>query len=229
MSPTSPNMLRPHSPSFGRKKLNLAFVEDPLLATAAANVLTPTQSQPDPDPIPQASAFVPPTIPASAGHSRYSSIASTASYATSSYEPGNPHDLRLKIPPPADSAVGDLEADRLEEIIDEQEPVKEHPYLVTHCKIYAIAEKYVPNSALPFPALSYYAVSFPLARGKHLPALCMNSSWAMPAEAQHLEVPASQSHASSQKSSPRLSIVFEAGADGGSALQGSESPILQMA
>ncbi|KAF2104551.1 hypothetical protein NA57DRAFT_51371 [Rhizodiscina lignyota] len=147
MSPTSPTEFRPYDAVFPRKKLNLAFVEDPLLATAAANILTPTQ--PTADPFPDASQTTPAaSVPSSAFHSRNISLASTISTASSMSRPltppndGSPLDLRLKIPPSVDSAVGDLEADRLEETIDEVEPDTQHPYLVTHCKVYAIAEKY---------------------------------------------------------------------------------------
>jgi hypothetical protein len=68
-----------------------------------------------------------------------SSIASAL--LTPPTDAGNPYEDVLKIPPQEDSAVGDLETDRLEETIDEQEPDIQHPYLVTHCKVYAIAEK----------------------------------------------------------------------------------------
>lgn len=127
------------SPEFGKRKLNLAFVEDPLLATAAANVMTPTQESTNAAHFPQAPRAAETSYPSSAAHSRMSSLASVP--LTPPADGASPFDLSLKIPPP-DSAVGDLDMDRFDEIqIDEQEPDINQPNLITHCKVYAIAEK----------------------------------------------------------------------------------------
>jgi len=63
MSPISPRS-QPTSPIFKKKKLNLAFVEDPLLATAAANSTIGPQNPltpPDDDNLPEFPDFK--TIP----------------------------------------------------------------------------------------------------------------------------------------------------------------------
>lgn len=138
MSPTSAH--RPSSPTVGRKKLNLAFVEDPLLAAAAHNALSPEQQEPDPEPAPQLQANPTPaaSVPTSSSHSRVSSVASDFSFQ---HDLSAMSKLSMKVPPP-DSAVGDLDIDRWDEIETEyQEPNYDFPYLVTHSKVYAIAEK----------------------------------------------------------------------------------------
>jgi hypothetical protein len=131
------------TPEFTRKKLNLAFVEDPLLATAAANVTSPTQTTveafPD-DTTPTEAQPLPMSYPSSAAHSRFPSLASDP--LTPPADRDTRFGLPLKIPPPADSAVGDLDLDRFDEIqVEQQEADIKTPHLVTHCKVYAIAEK----------------------------------------------------------------------------------------
>lgn len=143
-APPSPtNTIRPSSPQLGRRKLNLAFVEDPLLAMAADNALSPIPQEPDPEPAPQLQANPPPvqtaSVPPSLTHSRGSSVASNFSIQQdlSAFSK-----LSLDAHASADSAVGDLDIDRWDELeVDPQEPNTKFPYLVTHCKVYAIAEK----------------------------------------------------------------------------------------
>lgn len=138
----SPIALRPLSPERGRKKLNLALVEDPLLATAAAHVLTPPQISTSEVPADAQSQSQqgPTSYPSAVTGSRILSSASNPQTppAEDNFRPS----LSLKTPPPADSGVEDLDNDWSDGLqVDEQEPDMSVAHLVTHCKVYAIAEK----------------------------------------------------------------------------------------
>ena len=109
-----PNSPYPTSPIARRtKKLNLALVEDPLLAVAASHTInTPT-----------------PFVPISQPQNITSPIDSL---------PSSP--LALKIPP--QSPIRESFADDVSVYsAPEQEPDIERPYLLTHTKVYALAEK----------------------------------------------------------------------------------------
>jgi hypothetical protein len=119
---TSQRSTRPHSPSsvtsrFSKrsppKKLNLAFLEDPLLAQmSAASPLTPPAEE---------TLF-------------------------------QPLDVSLKLP---DTPMAEQFADDyIESVTMEPEVDVESAHLVTHAKVYAIAEKYVPPSVI-FPPLVF--------------------------------------------------------------------------
>ena len=99
------------------KKLNLAFLEDPLLAQmSAASPLTPPAEE---------TLF-------------------------------QPLDASLKLP---DTPMAEQFADDyIESVTMEPEVDVESAHLVTHAKIYAIAEKYVPPSVI-FPPLSFLSRS----------------------------------------------------------------------
>lgn len=109
---SSQRSTRPSSPQltgFSRrsptKKLNLAFLEDPLLASASAISSSMPMTPPVEEPTYQA------------------------------------FDLSTKMPrsPVADQSTDD----DLESVHSESEPDVEKAHLVTHAKVYAIAEKYV--------------------------------------------------------------------------------------
>jgi hypothetical protein len=109
MSPTSPSTRPFNSKSGRKKKLNLAFVEDPLLATAAASWTAPPPSQLTPP------ADLP-RLP--------------------------PLDIPGKIPP-IEALAEELEADAYAAMsVPDQEPIVSKPHLITHAKVYAVAEKY---------------------------------------------------------------------------------------
>lgn len=117
--PASPfsdaSTVAPSTPTtFGRKKLNLSLVEDPLLASAAANV-----------PKPHASPYM----------SRFGPTSPLMSFPVKpTAEPVSPMDTFID--------YNHMEsADATEDSIPEQEPNFAHPYLVVHAKVYAIAEQ----------------------------------------------------------------------------------------
>ena len=105
LSPTSPTYNRP-------KKLNLAMVEDPLLATAASNI--PSQSH---IPVAPQSPLTPPD---------------SATFPVKLFGKA----------PPVDAFIDDAETDIYDTMsIPDQEPNYSHAYLVAHAKVYAIAEQ----------------------------------------------------------------------------------------